>query len=60
MNLEKAIEILSLSSNGTTPVTLADLQDAMKLGIEAMKCVKEIRHHPFPEEVLLLPGETED
>lgn len=31
---------------------------ALQLGIEALKCVLEIRHHPFPDEALQLPSET--
>jgi len=33
---------------------------SIKLGIEAMKAVQKLRHYPFPDEILLLPGETKD
>ncbi len=60
MTLPKAIEILSRISYGDTLTVKYDIDSANKLGIEALKCVRKIRYHPFPDEVLLLPGETTD
>lgn len=58
MKVSRAIEILNQTTQETLPITDLDTLDAVMLGIEAMECVRKIRQHPFPEEVLLLPGET--
>ena len=60
MKIEKAIEILTSELSLVRGIGTQSRIDAIKLGIEALKCVKEIRHHPFPESVLQLPGETEE
>ena len=58
MKIEKAIEILQNELNHGFRCGYEDLNDAQKLGIEALECILKIRHHPFPDEVLQLPGET--
>jgi len=60
MNLPAAIETLEDILTFVRPGDPPEEHEAIKLGIEALKCVKEIRHHPFPESVLQLPGETEE
>lgn len=58
MTLEEAIETLrDLTEAIASPCGQKEI-DALKLGIKALECVKEIRHHPFPDTVLQLPGET--
>lgn len=62
MNIEKAIKILTGS---TTSLNLTDYQEAIRLGLEALKRVKDIRRsEPVygmdadPVLYSLLPGET--
>ncbi|MBA7570555.1 hypothetical protein ES708_12307 [subsurface metagenome] len=55
--LDKAIEILSLDLSYSYPAHYNDLQDAIKLGREALKRFKQLREVirvPYTE---LLPGE---
>jgi len=60
MTIQKAIEILSYSSeHNTILITRAD-KDALKLGIEALKLLKVDRRNRLPFRAVLLPGETED
>lgn len=58
MTINEAIEILSTLSRGRYTGEVKKARDAEKLGIEALICVRTIRHHPFPDTVLQLPGET--
>lgn len=60
MTIDEAIERLQSRLSGYPREDASENMDDMKLGIEALKCVKEIRHHPFPDTVLKLPGETEE
>jgi len=60
MNIEKAIEILDDYERYGAECTHPDLPDAIKLGTEALKIIKEWRHYPFPDGVAQLPGETKD
>lgn len=58
MKIDKAIELLEIAQGGfLAGDETRDFYTALDLGIEALKCVRKIRHHPFPDEVLLLPGE---
>lgn len=60
MKLEKAIEILSGDNFGRTwPTPLKEIK-AVKLGIEALKLLKEIRSVDGTGYGSMLPGETED
>jgi hypothetical protein len=59
MTLSKAIEILTEATNRQLPPTLQDLDDAMKLGIEALRRIKRSRKATNSEDWQLLPGETE-
>ena len=60
MTLDKAIEILSQDLAYTYPAKFNDLQDAINLGREALKEVREARlmNNVLPH--TLLPGETND
>ena len=60
MKLEKAIEILTQHQKGTDPLYLRDLPDAEKLGIEALKRLRDYRSGISPLDYPLLPGETEE
>ncbi len=58
MKIEKAIEILEENArDGTVP--LADFQEAQKLGIEALTCIKEHRAEFGNIPYTSLPSETE-
>ncbi|MBA7535575.1 hypothetical protein ES705_27833 [subsurface metagenome] len=60
MNLDKAIEINEhIHSELQRAATVEEL-NAIKLGIEALKTIKEMRLYPFPDQILQLPGETDD
>lgn len=60
MTLDKAIEILEHEVTCRDCFDNTDRYHALKLGIEALKCITEMRtdHYilPYP----LLPGETHD
>ena len=60
MNIPKAIEILTGPTEKPICFHATDQHDALKLGIEALKAVNAMRHYPFPDEILKLPGETQD
>ena len=59
ITIDKAIELLTqLSSDGREQLEL-DFQDAIKLGIEALKRIKAHRPYGYPGLNFPLPGETE-
>jgi len=60
MKIEKAIEILTIFFINKRKVPDDDIWDASKLGLEALKQVKESRFDPSTWEPKLLPGETEE
>lgn len=60
MKLDKAIEIGELNVKEAGAKMPSDTLVALKILIEAGKCVRKIRHYPYPDEVLQLPGETLD
>ena len=60
MRLPDAIEKLKLAKKDYHPVVYKDYIDAFQLGIEALKVVLEIRHYPFPDGIVCLPGETKE
>ena len=60
MKIEKAIEILTeLSAPGSPDLVLDDF-DAIKLGIEALQRLQELRYKGYPETQVRLPGETQE
>lgn len=60
MKIEKAIEILTEDINHPTAQFMPELQEAEKLGIEALKRIREIRPFGNNPGISYLPGETED
>jgi len=66
MKIEKAIEVQTdmISKQQGRGLTYHENDnkriDALKLGIEALKAVEKMRHYPFPDEILHLPGETKE
>uniref|UniRef100_A0A6H2A0Y8 Uncharacterized protein n=1 Tax=viral metagenome TaxID=1070528 RepID=A0A6H2A0Y8_9ZZZZ len=58
MKLEKAIEILTFWHDNASPTLKGDYKDALNLGIEALKLVKEGREKGTIIPTYLLPGET--
>ncbi len=57
MKLEKAIEILTAHCNMNLVYYNNDLKDSIKLGIEALKCIKEHRAEFGNIPYTGLPGE---
>jgi len=60
MKLEKAIEILNLILGDQPSNFQEDDEDALKLGIEALKRVQLQRTHGGVITETMLPGETEE
>lgn len=57
MKLSKAIEIGELNIKEGRKAMPLDVAQALALLIEAGKAIQKLRLYPFPEEILLLPGE---
>ena len=60
MKIDKAIEILAEVNNDYADQLWDDALDAISLGIEALKRVKESRKKAYFTTRSLLPGETRD
>ena len=60
MKLEKAIELLDLEISCDFEGNEKDRQDAVKLGIEALKRCQEARRKVYFTTRSLLPGETKE
>lgn len=60
MKLEKAIEINESLLDGTYDHRDEDMEDALKLGIEALKRVREDEYRGTEVPRPLLPGETDE
>lgn len=60
MTLNKAIEILQDLMTDLPQFSPDDRREAVMLGIEALKQIKESRFDPSTWEPRLLPGETEE
>ena len=58
MTLEEAIEILTMAIGQRYLPPHKDLDDATKMGIEAIKVWKQVREGGWPSDGILLPGET--
>lgn len=58
MKLDKAIEILTTYMKGSDEAEPVDFDDAIKLGIEALKRLVARREAEQSQGVSLLPGET--
>ena len=59
MTLDKAIEILNGPEPDIDGILNDDYKDAIMLGSEGLKAIKEYRKFPFYSSLKLLPGETE-
>lgn len=60
MKLEKAIEILEDLKDGLDLPLMKDTEDAIKLGIEALRCLKGLHNLPYGSPLPPLPGETKE
>lgn len=60
MNIDEAIEILSELPDNLNNVLDYDQQNALKLGIEALKAISDIRRYHYLYTAIALPGETEE
>ncbi len=60
MNLDKALEILTDLRGRGPQFPPDDRRDAVKLGIEALKRVRDMRISPCTTADELLPGETKE
>jgi len=60
MNLEKAIEILSIHNDHNPNFSDADRREAHQLGIEALKNKLDYRRYGVAFSAILLRGETVD
>jgi len=59
MTVEKGIEVLEIENKYPWNRDNSELREAVKLGIEALKYIKEWRIPPHGGATILLPGETE-
>ena len=59
MTIDEAIEILQPRDTKRPHITLEEWEQAVKLGIEALKGIKKVRKTFEPYVTALLPGETE-
>lgn len=57
MTINKAIEILNEVCNWDFKHDRQDCDNATKLGVEALKYVKQNRHRIYPDSIPPLPGE---
>jgi len=60
MNIPKAIGILQIEQRCVAFKGATDRQSAIKLGIEALKRLREYRIYKLTSSAVLLPGETKD
>ena len=60
MTIDKAIEILNGPEPDIDGILNDDYKDAVKLGIEALKRVKDMRISPCTTSDEILPGEAEE
>ena len=60
MKIERAIEIKKLYLAHSDQYYHQDLDDAIQLGIEALKRIKSLRLTGKPDKYSILPGETEE
>ena len=60
MTLDRAIDILRQEEQGEFKGTFQARTIAYRLGIEAMRRIKEVRRFPRTWDARALPGETEE
>ncbi len=60
MQIDKAVKLLTYSSEQNTMLITGDDKDALKLGIEALEAYAQARRSGLPLRCELLPSETKD
>jgi len=60
MKIEKAIEILEEFRISDPGEDFQDIDDALKLGTEALKAVKDARANNYYTPIATMPGETNE
>lgn len=60
MNIDKAIEINQSLLDGTYDHRDEEMEEALKLGIEALKVIRDVRPTDYEAIDAPLPGETKD
>lgn len=60
MTITKAIELLTITLKPSNPHPSQDLEDAIKLGVEALDFIYQWRKALPLDNPQLLPGETEE
>ena len=60
MKLSKAIDILTIHLQEGGSRLVPDIEDALKLGIEALRCLEGLHKLPYGSPLPPLPGETKE
>jgi len=60
MTIDEAIKTLAFESKYPGNLPVSQREDAIKLGLEALKLIRIHRGNPIGVKFKLLPGETED
>ena len=60
MKSDRAIEILSCMVVPIHPIHKKERKDAIKLGIEALRCLERLHNLPYGSPLPPLPGETKE
>jgi hypothetical protein len=60
ISIDEAIRLLSKWQSGLRTTPMDDVDSAVKLGIEALKLVKDMRDFQYWGVPTLLPGETKE
>ncbi len=60
MKIDEVIKELEVAERRAHKITAWKREDAIKLGIEALKKIKVARHYNVPSSAVLLPGENDD
>ena len=60
MTIDKAIKVLTRKRGSEPGGNLGEDWDALQLGSEALKRIKELRHYSNHNPKWLLPGETKE
>jgi len=60
MTIDKAIECNTEFLEPLEHTKDTDTYKALAMANEALKTIKEMRHYPFPDGVVQLPGETKE
>jgi len=60
MKIDEAIEILQTYDKEVDIPPIPDFKDALKLGIEALRCLEGLRNLPYGSPLPPLPSETKE